>query len=268
MRFRKPPLVEVVAELRWGPTAPLGGPPTPALPTEHDEQLLADFATQMKSGTSVIIERLLPKGFPVFPHQVCCRYKVPGQPDGYVYQLGPNAFTANAKTPNYESWTAFEPVVAEGVEFLLQALPKSRESFTFASARLVYIDLFKKQRFFPDKTAAAFAKDSLQLNLQMPETILRRIDAGGPAVLALAYKASLGVLRDGVLELVVQEGSLNGATNEPGLVLNTAISVTRDILGTKEAVMAVLNEAHTVSRECFLGMTQSLHGEMERVDAD
>lgn len=268
MRFRKPPLVEVVAELRWGPTAPLGGPPTPTLPTERDEQLFADFASQMKSGTSVIIERLLPNGFPVLPHQVCCRYKIPGQPDGYVYQLGPNAFTANAKAPNYESWAAFAPVVATGIDLLLRALPKSAGDFLFATARLGYIDLFTKQRFFPDKTGPAFMKDALQLHVELPDTTLRHIGKDGPSAIALAYQAPLEALRGGLLEVRVQEGSINGASNEPGLILHTVISVTRDIPGAREAVMAVFEEAHTVIHECFLDMTQSLHMEMERVDAD
>ena len=268
MRFRKPPLVEVVAELRWGLAAASASPPTPALPTEQDEQLFADFATQMESGTSVIIERLQPKAFPVFPHQVCCRYKIPGQPDGYVYQLGPKVFTANAKAPNYESWAVFAPVVADGIDLLLRALPKSADDFLFASARLGYIDLFKKQRFYPDKTGAAFMKDALRLHVQMPDATLRRIGTGGPSAIALAYQAPLEALRDGLLEVQVQEGSINSAANEPGLILHTAISITRNIPGTKEAVMAVLEEAHTVIHECFLDMTQSLHGEMEQVDAD
>ena len=266
MRFRKPPLVEVVAELRWGLAAASASPPTPALLTEQDEQLFTDFAAQMESGTSVIIERLQPKAFPVFPYQVCCRYKIPGQPDGYVYQLGPRVFTANAKAPHYESWAAFAPVVADGIDSLLRALPKAAGDFLFTSARLGYIDLFKKRRFFADKTGAAFMKDTLHLHVQMPDTVLRHIGTGGPSAVALAYQAPLGALVDGLLEAQVQEGTLNGAMDEPGLILHTAISITRNIPGTKEAVMAVLEEAHTVIHECFLDITQSLHGEMERID--
>lgn len=273
MRFRKPPLVEVVAELRWGHAAASASPPAPAPLTEQDEQLLTDFATQMQSDTSVIIERLQPKGFPVFPHQVCCRYKIPGQPDGYVYQLGPRVFTANAKAPHYESWTAFAPVVANGIDSLLRTLPKSPDDFLFTSARLGYIDLFKKKRFFADKTGATFMKDALQLYVQMPGAVLRHIGTGGPSAVALAYQAPLGasariLLADGLLEVQVQEGTINGAADEPGLIVHTAVSVARDISGAKDVVMAVFEEAHAVIHECFLGMTQSLHQEMEPVDAD
>ena len=118
MIFSNPPLVELVAELRWTPAGV--GAPAPAagvkliqfpLASEHAEQTFTNFSNQVAAQGFGNSERLVPVGFPYLPFMVVYRFrKPPAQGENFLYQIGWGVFSANALPP-YRDWDSFRPIV-------------------------------------------------------------------------------------------------------------------------------------------------------------
>ncbi len=117
MYFEKPPLIELIAELRWLPAGVPAGSEN-ALQQQmpaalfaglgrSSEQLYMRFAGLMGARGFLHSERLIPVGFPTLPFQPVYRYSKAGtKPGEPVFQLGGGVFTAHV-TPPYKSWMIF-----------------------------------------------------------------------------------------------------------------------------------------------------------------
>jgi uncharacterized protein (TIGR04255 family) len=127
MLFSNPPLIELIAELRWipgqisPPVPEAAAPGTIQLPLvpQYVEQTFSNFSNQVAQRGFGMSERLVPVGFPYFPLSVVYRFrKAPSQQENFLYQIGPGVFSANA-VPPYRDWESFRPIVQEGVQALL-----------------------------------------------------------------------------------------------------------------------------------------------------
>jgi len=143
--YKNAPLVELVAELRWGPSAA-------ALPANDqdqsrtvpfqfsspkDEELYMQFAALISAEGYGRFERVAPPGIPSLPGQVACRFR-PSDPEKQapLFQLGIGLFTANALPP-YQSWSTFSPVVKLGLERVFEAHQRAADRpFSDVAAQL------------------------------------------------------------------------------------------------------------------------------------
>src|SRR5579864_744682 len=257
IRFRKPPLVELIAELHWGnPVTPtMMAPGTfSAIGTvsTRAEEFFVRFGDRVAGDGYSRAERIVPAGFPMFPFQAACRYRRATPHDGTaLYQVGVGVFSANI-TPPYSSWEEFRPVVERGISILLDTRDASEREMPFATIALRYIDAFK-----PDLTGGRpvtrFLTDILDFRIGLPRAIQDEIanEVAVKPVLQLTMPLKSGQQ----MAINLGEGL---ASNEPSFIMDTTVTSNGPIDPVRERAMAALDEAHAVIRRTFVTMTERI----------
>ncbi|MDN7604923.1 TIGR04255 family protein [Burkholderia gladioli] len=273
--FKKPPLVELIAELRWGaPTFGLtpGGMGAFAFPAEVGEQgqpqlqfayatlfdsFFMRFAVEAHKMGFTIQERVIPPNAILMPYQTVWRWKKPDVP-GLLLQLGSGVFTVNGGPPAYSHWDTFVPIVQEGVAGLLTALeahPQPRPT-AFSHTLLRYIDLFDSE-IAAKKTPLDFFRDVLGLKIELPETMLKFQSGDQPIIPQLNLQTPLV---DGVANFMFAYGIIGGRS---GHILDTTVTRTTEVPLNANSVAESFTASHAITNEVFMGLTKPLHAEME-----
>jgi len=257
--FRQPPLVEIVAEVRWD--VPRGEVPhqfanisIPVTDTGAHESQVLTFASKAGARGYGLAERLVPQGFPLLAHQAGVRYRsnTAGAP---IFQLGPGVFTANI-TPPYNSWSSFLPHLEIGVELLLESRAVSEKDRPFSELRLTYFDAFG-EKLTRGKAVTDFLAEDLGIRIELPKVIT------GLCTDPTGVKPSFSVavpIRAGTIELKISEGWVRGV---PNLVMVTTVICKGPVQAIKETVLQAFNDAHAIIHESFFEMTTTLHELME-----
>jgi uncharacterized protein (TIGR04255 family) len=272
MIFSNPPLVELIAELRWIPGGvgnahvvpqPQGGNQLLhaitiqfPLASPYQEESFSRFSNQVAAKGFAISERLSPVGFPVLPFTVVYRFrKAPG--GNYLYQIGPGLFSANALPP-YRDWDSFRPIVKEGVQALLESRSPA-ENVEFATVILRYIDLFSDE-FTDGKQSFRFLNDILGLKIELPETLAEQV----PDINSVHSGIQLSMpLRNGLaMNLNLQEGV---AAGKAGILMSTEVLTMHPTPSDVDQIMQTLENAHTSIRTTFIGLTAKLNVKMRPV---
>jgi uncharacterized protein (TIGR04255 family) len=264
MIFANPPLVELIAELRWLPggvevPAPVPGAMVqfPIVPS-HVEESFAKFLNQVAVQGFGMAERILPPGFPLLPFSVMYRVrKISAEDQNFLYQIGPGIFSANALPP-YRSWETFKPIVEQGVRALLESRHiAERGDFTAVSLR--YIDLFSDQ-FSVGKLSFAFLNEVLGIKVALPRALIEQMGDMSSAKSGLQLSVPL---RTGLtMNLNIQDGT---AAGKNGIVMVTEVISTLPIAANLQAIMRVLENAHGSIRATFLSLTERLNDKMQPV---
>lgn len=271
MIFSNPPLVELIAELRWIPSG--GNPqvvPQPQggnqlfqaltiqfpLASPYQEESFSRFSNQVAARGFGISERLSPIGFPLLPFTVAYRFRnAPG--GNYLYQIGPGLFSANALPP-YRDWDSFRPIVREGVQALLESR-HATENVPFATVILRYIDLFSEE-FTEGKRSFQFLNDILGLKIELPHILTEQI--ADPNGVQSGIQLSMP-LRNGLsMNLNLQEGA---AAGKAGIFMSTEVLATQATPPDINQIMQTLETAHTSIRSTFVGLTAKLNAKMQPV---
>lgn len=254
-----PPLLELIAEVRWdvsdGSTS-VGVPGAPVqfqVVTADHEPFLQRFGDACRRLGFTYTERLLPPGMPSMPGQPA--YKFSQGQESIIVQAGAGLVTVHALPP-YKSWLDFSPFV----EKVLRAVVDARQEgagATFAAVSVRYIDAFG-ERFLRGSNPAAFAQDVLGFRLETPTAISSSRDESRPTRLALSYGYGTP---DGlnaqitVSEAIVQDG-------EVALVLDMTVGAEGHVSAEMETTMDVLNRSRAVIHNVFIESTQTLHDVM------
>jgi uncharacterized protein (TIGR04255 family) len=258
--FKNAPLVELVAELRWGPqVAPMPGGANPVLavvPGQHE-----DFFNRFSSSVAALgyerAERILPPGFPAVPGQATLRYRKRAPEDGTsLYQIGNGVFTANI-TPPYHSWREFRPVVELGVDSLLNNRNESERQSNFAPVLLRYLDAFSP-RFTEGRSAAKFVEEVLGFSINLPEPL--RVEMAPGAEAKATLQLSLPLQNSRQMNLTLTEGTVFG---EHAIIMDIAVITETPIDPDMASVMAAFDVSHEVIHRMFVGLTQKLFHIME-----
>ncbi|MGH8548679.1 MAG: TIGR04255 family protein [Methylococcales bacterium] len=271
LSFKNPPLVELIAELRWALPIPtqvtgvgVGAIPittlsVTTLSANQYEEFFMRFGSKVAAAGFSRFERIVPPGFPFMPYQPVYRYRYVSEDQGVkLYQLGPDIFSANI-TPPYQSWEHFKPVVAQGVEMLLESRSDEQKIQPFSAASLRYIDAFKDD-LTQGRSIRDFMADVLDIKISLPEAVTRhalelsRIEP----LLQLAVPVS-----SAILNLTVANGAFN---NERAVIMDTTVSTTQELKPTKEDIMSVFDNAHHLIHELFVGLTKPLEELMKPED--
>jgi uncharacterized protein (TIGR04255 family) len=272
--YKNAPLVELVAEVRWGPLPlPAGAAPalagTPAGPPASqmwhafsgpkDEEIFVHFGALMSSAGYGRAERMIPPGFPVLTFQPAARYRRTDPEDqASLFQLGRTVFSANALPP-YKSWQDFGPVVAKGLGILLDAYKKAALPLPeFHTALIRYIDAFRDD-LTGGRSALPFLREVLGVNLMLPGVLVSL--AGDPSqiqpFIRLIMPTSIGRL-----ETTFSDG-LKG--NERAVIWDTTVTIEANFGSDAKVVMKALTDARQVIHDLFRGLTAPLHAAMQPI---
>jgi uncharacterized protein (TIGR04255 family) len=261
-RYRHPPLVELIAELRWGSPIPSRQPPF-LLPTGSHEEFFMRFGSKAGVLGYERVERLVPPGFPpVVPFQPIYRFRKKESEQGTtLYQVGAGMFSANI-TPPYQSWQEFKPVVEEGVNILLETRNSAEKELSFTSANLRYINAFGS-KFTEGRPTATFMRDVLGFAINPPAAVRDEIAPNAEARPSLQL---LIPLKSGQqMSLRLAEGLVAG---EEAVVMDITVSSETPIPATIADAMARFEAAHEVVHRIFMGTTKKLFHIMEPIEGD
>lgn len=262
MVFKQPPLVEIVAEVRWdisglpGVPAQFAGAPIPVPDRSSHEIHFMNFASKAGAKGFGLIERVVPPGFPLLAHQVAFRYRNTTGVDGApLFQVGPGIFTANISPP-YKSWEGFLPFIDLGLGLLFESRSDQDKDKQFSSVRLRYLDAFG-ENLRQGKSVATFLPQNLGVKIELPPSIMNFCSNQD------AIKPSMSIIIPiaiGTMELKIAEGWVR---NTASLIMDTNIVCKGPFAPDKEAIITALNNAHDVIHESFVGMTGTMHQLME-----
>jgi uncharacterized protein (TIGR04255 family) len=248
------PLIELIAEVRWG-AAPLQGsspiqangrgPTFITAPTNQLDEFFMRFGGAIHSAGYSETERLVPPGFPFMEHQAVYRFRSRNESGTKsLYQVGPGLFSANA-VPPYESWSHFEPIVRKGVEAVIGARPQSEKDAPFLATNLRYIDAFG-EALTGGRDIATFAEEVLGIQVSLPKAITQHLVQGGVPNPVLHFQIPMA---NGALMTVgIGQGLTYG---KPAIMMDTSVSSTIEITPNVESVMAAFNSAHTAIHQTF-----------------
>jgi uncharacterized protein (TIGR04255 family) len=266
MQFEKPPLVELVAEVKWL-SVPSGSPPQniqpvnptstqPMFATSDQEEFFAAFTRESARSGWTASERMFPSGLPLLSYQPALRVRsLQEKETQMIYQVGPGLFSAHALPP-YKNWESFRPFVERGLAYLIQSRPKGERGMEFFSVSLRYLDVFTPE-LVGDVQLGAFLTDILGFSLQLPGVLTAQLRQGTEAEPTLGL---LLPLQSGLeMRLNIGRGIMG---DKSGIIVDTGVSTSRGIGPTSGEVFAVWEEAHTAIRRTFVGLTGKLHAAM------
>lgn len=259
LSFKNPPLVELIAELRWG--IPLSSQiagatiPVSTLSANQYEELFMRFGSKVAAKGFSRFERIVPSGFPLMLHQPVYRYRNISEDHGVaLYQLGVGIFSANI-TPPYQSWAHFRPVVSEGLAMLIESMTDEEKKQPFVAASLRYIDAFKSD-LTQGRSIRAFMNEVLGIKIEIPEAITRHTVDGDK----IQPRIQLSVpVASGRLDIVVAQGAIN---NESAIIMDTTASTSQEIISSED-VMVVFDKAHGLIHDLFVDLTKPIQELME-----
>lgn len=263
-QFANPPIVELIAELRWPfvgsrefQDAPAGSTFSFGTPQTEIDAFLTRFGSAISALGYTNAERVVPQGVPSVPGQPVYRYRSPSH-EGILIQSGWGVATVNATPPHYQSWTNFTPRLRELLAALTVARADDVEPYYHASIR--YIDAFDPA-WLGGKSPSAFARDVLGFSVNLPGPIdAHRETADAPrAAIQLAFPIHNGMRA----RVTVGEGIANG--NE-ALIYDTLLGVDDPVGPAADAVFAKLDEAHSIVHEMFEGVTQPIRSQMQPIE--
>lgn len=267
MQFEKPPLIELVAELKWlpefgqTPTTPPSTVSTPTLPISPLEEFYAAFFRESAQSGWAASERVIPPNFPQVVYMPVLRIRS-ANPDQspMLYQLGAGIFAANALPP-YKNWESFRPFAERGLDYLLKTRPPAEKERPFFSVILRYLDIFTAE-LIGDMTPARFLTDILGFSLDLPPVLKEQVREGAEAEPQIAL--SIPLSDDLTMRFAVAYSNLG---DKQGIVVNTEVSCMTGIASNRAAVVAVWERAHTAIRRTFVGLTEKLHTAMKPIKA-
>jgi len=261
-RYRHPPLVELIAELRWSPFAPRQPQSPFLLATGSHEEFFTRFGSRAGALGYERVERLVPPGFPATLHQTIYRFRKKAPEEGTtLYQVGVGVFSANI-TPPYHSWQEFRTVVEAGVQILLETRNLSEKELPLISASLRYIDAFRK-KYTEGRSTAAFIRDVLGFVVEPPAAV--RDEIAADAELRPSIQLLMPLKTGQQMSLALAEGIVSG---EEAVIMDVTVNSEGGISPRTDAVMTELETAHKTIHRVFVKTTTKLSHIMELIEGE
>lgn len=265
--FSKAPLVEIVAELRWGQQPEQiiqpqqqGGMPVLVINSSKLDEFFMRFGGEVYQSGFNRAERLVPSNFPMMLHQPVYRYRKTSETDGsLLYQAGPGLFSANA-IPPYRSWDDFSPVVSTGVDALLKTRDISERGQPFTSVSLRYIDAFGPN-LTEGKDIESFMREVLGISVTLPQDVSKFVATDKKVKPQLQLFIPLS--NNMSMNISIGEATVN---NDLAFVMDTTVASSDEITPDVETVMKTFHSAHEVIHEMFFNLTTKIQPLMQPVE--
>lgn len=264
MTFSNAPLLEVVAELRWGEIPP---PPVPGVPMllpgrPDAETFFIRLGGELHQYGFNRVERVIPPGFPLLPFQPVYRYRSDTASESSIFfQAGPGLFVINA-VPPYRSWDTVEPFVARGVRALLKARGGAEHDKQFEVANLRYINGFSAS-LTDGRDVGGLLSDVFGFGITYPEPILKHLRAGTRIEPHLQLTVPLA--RGASLAITIAQGTIN---NEPRIIMDSAVTGSEPVPADEQHVMSSFRNARNVIHDIFVGLTKPIHHLLQPIGDD
>lgn len=252
LTFENPPLLEIIAELRWAAPLAAQGIPLPVMPEQgapYDGAFMS-FAAKVGALGYERVERLVPYGFPLMPHEPTVRLRPKaGVQDSTLFQIGPNMFSANA-TPPYKSWDEFSPKVKQGVNALFESrIEKDISSPVFVSLR--YIDAFRDD-LTKGKPSIDFLSEALGIRLEINDAISGQCVADKKITPSLQLVVPISF---GTMTVSFAEGQVDQSA---AIIMDTTVALKNPIEPNVELVMNGFGQARQVIHDVFVKLTKNI----------
>lgn len=256
LKFKNPPVVEVIAAIQWLPSAQSFHQVDETL-----NKMLLNFTDKVAEVDFCQSERLMPPQVPIMPFQPIIKYNKVKEKN-YFYQIGDGIFSAHA-IPPYESWEEFKPIVKSGIELLIGLMPKKTKNkpIMFESAYLRYIDIFKKN-MFGDVIFEEFISKILKID--PPECLMDKSVANKPSIQDIKIST---LLKNNMNLITVTKEFIGASTNKEDFILMDNTLFINNNLDTAINIMKSMDEAHNIISDVFIKMTEPIHAHMERINA-
>ncbi|CAJ4059753.1 Uncharacterised protein [Burkholderia pseudomallei] len=257
MKFENAPLIELVAELRWGTPSVVPVHPVPGVPlahahllSEHDT-MANSFGRIVASAGYTLTERVFQGGGIQVPFQATHRFRRSDiTPGASLFSLGVGLFSANI-TPPYKTWESFRPVVELGVDALLKSRIGDAVKQPFAVASLRYVNAFHSN-LTQGKGASEFL-EMLGFRISLPPSVNAKMDKSRPIKPMLLLSIPLAENR--VMHISTGDATVNGQE----AVLMDNVVTSRDVVApTVEAVMAEFDSARMIIHDVFVNSTKPI----------
>ncbi len=262
--FELAPVVELIAELRWGPPGiTLGADGSQSLTLSmgrETEEFFLRFGAAVAGFGYTQAEKLVPPGFPAILHQVVWRFRKPGDASSLL-QVGLGLFSANALQP-YRRWRDFRPTVVAGVNALLATRIGQEREQQFSQVSLRYMNAFSEP-LLAGKSPAEFMRDVLCLKLELPEAIAKLV---GPAAnVSSTSNVLLPVANTSkVMSAAFGDGSVNSA---PAAIYDVTLA-DNNVAGVADDVMAALDGSRDIIHSCFVELSKPIQSLMKPLGVD
>jgi uncharacterized protein (TIGR04255 family) len=263
VKFRNPPVLELVAEVRWNTsTAPTVVDVQPGIQLTMNansspdlESFFERFGKAMNNLNFRNSERLVPVGFPANAGQPVYRYRSSDEAD-IIVQAGWGVATVNG-LPHYGSWEVFAPKLRSVLEALIDCRAPGEAEADFYAASVRYINGFGP-RFLGGATAAAFTRDVLGFKVQAADAInSAQLRGEAPQVnIQMSFTTANGMNA----RVSVGEGVAQG---EPAVILDLTVGVGQPIRSDLDELAGALDSAHSVIHNMFVGSTTPLRSVMQ-----
>jgi len=263
VHYRNAPLVELIAELRWGPSRPAVEAKNLAsvgfmLPQAKDEEVFMNFGMLAAQNGFGRLERLVPAGIPLPPQFIACRFR-PTDPNRQspLFQIGKGIFSVNAVPPDYQSWESFCPVVRSGIETLIDAHRRADETLPEITQALVrYIDVFNDE-LTGDRSVSAFMSEVLGIEVTLPEAIRTLAKQEINPVVQFSVPVELGLL----------SMTIGGGTQGAGVLplLDTSLLIQQSIGADVDKAVKALTDGRGVIHDLFRRLTAPIHEAMRPI---
>lgn len=269
--FAKPPLVELMAEVRWGlPTMPAIQPGASIPPAAQAfaaqsiqfttstvyEAFFEEFAKRVRELGFTIRERTVPANMIAPLYKAVWRWRNPDAP-GTTLQLGPGVFTINGAPPAYIRWADFVGTVSSTLDALIDSLgayPHPLEHFSQLLMR--YVDLFD-EHLTEGKKHSEFLRDVLGVKVVLPKVMTEQ--ARPEADITPSLSVAMPV-EGGSANFVFTSGVLTGRS---GFILDSTVTVDQELPLQRGPVVENLTRAHDILNSIFVGITAPIHHQME-----
>ncbi|QDQ85801.1 TIGR04255 family protein [Paraburkholderia megapolitana] len=259
MKFENAPLIELVAELRWGAPAvvPLSAIASPPFATAHAnlntelDTFVDQFGRNIAGAGYVLTERLLPLGVSYIPFQPSHRFRRADASEGTsLFSLGVGIFSANI-TPPYKTWESFRPIVKLGVEALLKSRSEDATKLPFVTVSLRYLNAFHSN-LTRGQSAMEFM-ETLGIRFSLPESLQARVDKSRAIKPMLLLSVPISGNR--VMNMNVGDAVLNG---QSAVLMDNVVASKEPVDPTVDAVMAEFDAAREVIHDVFVQSTKPI----------
>lgn len=245
--YETPPLVEVIAEIRWE-VQKIASIPRGGIDPLYDK-CLAGLRNSPKLKAYRYEEKLIPDGVPIefFANQPLVRFR-PDAKSWPLFQIGPGIFVTNL-VPPYKGWVEFRNVLNQGLEALLESYPAATELLKISRLELKYIDAFRKQHNFSGYSK--FLVNGLRMSLQIPTNLIDDCVGGGIDNVVTISDISFPVkgIPDTTGGIKVSPGSSNG---ESAVIAQFGAAYSGSTMSTEpSAILDWFDKAHVEVRQWF-----------------
>jgi len=244
MKLNHAPLVETIFEIKW--ELPESHPSNPLIKYDSKYNLLVGILSEKLKSDYPHYERLMQASMPeeMAGYIVQHRFRT-AENKWPLVQVGPGIITLN-ETERYDYQNDFRDRIQNLTSSFFISYP-DRKKLNIKELTLRYIDAIEFD--FEKENALDFIREKMKININIPDSLFDKTNVRN---FPLGYILNMTFpYSDKKSRAIIQIGTGNSA-NKNAIVWNTTIStMSEEKINDESAIIAWVDDAHTLSREWF-----------------